>query len=82
MLRPQMQYFTMVAFLILLKLKKENLGINFKKLTNYVNKNFKVKKNKLINNKNGNIVKALILVHVFGHPADPEVAKNSVKNIN
>ena len=61
------------------EVKKENIGINFKKLENYVNKNFSVKKNKLINNKNGNIVKALILVHVFGQPADPEVAKKFCK---
>ena len=60
------------------EVKKENIGINFKKLENYVNKNFSVKKNKLINN-NGNIVKALILVHVFGQPADPEVVKNFCK---
>ena len=55
--------------------KKENFGIDFEKLENYVNKNFKIIKNKLVNKKSRNTVKALILVHVFGHSANPEKAK-------
>ncbi len=47
-----------------------NLGIDVKKLENYLKKITLVKKNKLINKKSKNVIKAIIPTHVFGNACD------------
>ncbi len=46
-----------------------HFGVDTKKLENYLEKNTFVRKNLCINKKTNKIIRALILVHVFGHPA-------------
>ena len=46
-----------------------HFGIDTKKLETYLEKNTYIKKNLCFNKKTNKIIKALILVHVFGHPA-------------
>ena len=48
----------------------ENFGINCIKLENYLNKIVIFKGNKCINKLTGKVIKAIIPVHVFGHPCD------------
>ena len=48
---------------------KEHFGVCPKKLENYLKKNTYIKKNKCINKKTKKIIKAMIIVHIFGHPA-------------
>ncbi len=47
----------------------KHFGIDPEKLENYLKRNTIVKKNKCINKKTRRIIKAIIVVHVFGHPA-------------
>ena len=47
----------------------DHFGIDPKKLDDYLKKNTFIKKNFCINRKTKKIIKALVLVHVFGHPA-------------
>ena len=49
-------------------------GIDFSKLDNYLSKITKIKSNKCYNKKTGRRISALILVHIFGHPANIEQA--------
>ena len=48
---------------------KEHFGVCPKKLENYLKKKTFIKKNKCINKKTKKIIKAMIIVHIFGHPA-------------
>jgi len=48
--------------------ESENLGIDFKKLDNYLSKILYIKKNYSINKKTKKIIKFIIPVHLFGHP--------------
>ncbi|MAT85533.1 MAG: aminotransferase [Euryarchaeota archaeon] len=48
------------------------LGVNCLKLDNYLKKITKIKNGKCINKITGNKIKAIIPVHVFGHPSDIE----------
>ena len=50
----------------------QDFGIDCKKLENYLSKISVIKKNRIINKKTGKIIKAIIPVHVFGHPCDIE----------
>ena len=50
----------------------QDFGIDCKKLENYLTKISIIKKNRIINKKTGKIIKAIIPVHVFGHPCDIE----------
>ena len=50
--------------------KKNNLTIDFKKLDKYLNKISKKYKNRTINKKTNRTIKAIMIVHPFGHPAD------------
>ena len=52
--------------------EEENFGINPDKLNNYLIKNTKIKNNNCYNKKTGNKIAAIIVVHVFGHPAKIE----------
>jgi len=47
----------------------DHFGIDPKKLDDYLKKNTFIKKNFCVNKKTKKIVRALVLVHVFGHPA-------------
>ena len=48
----------------------KNFGINCLKLENYLNKISKLRGNKCINKLTGKVIKAIIPVHVFGHPCN------------
>ena len=48
----------------------ENFGINCIKLENYLKKIVKFEANKCINKFTGRIIKAIIPVHIFGHPCN------------
>ena len=48
----------------------ENFGINCLKLEKYLDKIVKFKGNKSINKLTGKVIKAIIPVHVFGHPCN------------
>ena len=50
----------------------KDFGIDCRKLENYLKKIIVFKNNKSINKKTGRIIKAIIPVHVFGHPCDIE----------
>ena len=49
--------------------EKDHFAIDPKKLDDYLSKNTLIKKNYCLNKKTKKIIRALILVHVFGHPA-------------
>lgn len=60
----------------------ENLGIDPEKLTIYLKKNFYIKNKKTYNNKTRKHVKALIVVHAYGHPAKINDIKILCKKYN
>ena len=60
----------------------ENFGINCLKLENYLNKIVKFKGNKCINKFTGKVIKAIIPVHVFGHPCNIQDIIKIAKKFN
>jgi len=50
--------------------ENQTLGIDIKKLKNYLLKNTYQRNNLCINKKTKNLIKAIIPMHVFGHPSD------------
>ena len=60
----------------------ENFGINCLKLENYLNKISKLRGNKCINKLTGKVIKAIIPVHVFGHPCDIQNIIKIAKKFN
>ena len=60
----------------------ENFGINCKKLENYLNKISKIKGNKCVNKFTGRVIKAIVPVHVFGHPCDIQGIINVAKKFH
>ena len=50
----------------------ENFGVNCDKLEKYLSKSAKIIGNKCINKSTGKVIKAIVPVHVFGHPCDIE----------
>jgi len=50
--------------------KIDNFGVDCKKLENYLMKIVKKNRGKYINKKTGKIIRAIVPVHVFGHPCD------------
>lgn len=59
-----------------------DLGVDINKLKLYVKKNTIFKNNKTYNKKTGRIIKAIIPVHVFGHPCQIEEIVNFCKTRN
>ena len=51
-------------------IEKSSLGVDCLKLDNYLKKISIIKKNKCINKRTGKIIKAIIILHTFGHSAD------------
>tara|TARA_B100000315_G_scaffold149556_1_gene138278 strand:+ start:53 stop:1219 length:1167 start_codon:yes stop_codon:yes gene_type:complete len=62
--------------------KINNLGINCLKLKKYLNKITKFKDNKCINKRTGRVIKAILPVHVFGHPCDIQNIIKIAKEFN
>ena len=60
----------------------KNFGINCLKLENYLNKISKLRGNKCINKLTGKVIKAIIPVHVFGHPCDIQNIIKIAKKFN
>ena len=60
----------------------ENFGINCLKLENYLNKITKFRGNKCINKFTGNVIKAIVPVHVFGHPCNIQDIVKIAKKFN
>ena len=54
------------------EIEDKNFNIDFIKLKKYLKKITKIKGKNCINKKTGRIIKAIIPVHVFGHPVDVE----------
>ena len=48
----------------------DTLGIDIEKLSNYLSDNSYIKENVCINKKSGRAIRAVIPVHIFGHPVD------------
>ena len=63
-------------------IEEKNLGINVKKLNNYLNKIVIKKKNFCINKLTGRKIKAVIPVHIFGHAAKIIAIKELAKKFN
>lgn len=57
-----------------------NLGIDIKKLRYYLEANAQIKNNQCFNKKTGRRIKAIIPVHIFGHPVDMQAIKNLAKD--
>ena len=53
-------------------IEKTNFGIDVKNLESYLKKNTIIKNHRCINKKTKRIIRAIIPVHVFGHPCDME----------
>ena len=53
-------------------IEKNSLGVDCLKLNNYLKKISVIKKNKCVNKKSGKTIKAIIVLHTFGHAADIE----------
>jgi aminotransferase in exopolysaccharide biosynthesis len=60
----------------------KNFGINCLKLENYLNKISKLRGNKCINKLTGKVIKAIIPVHVFGHPCNIQDIIKIAKKFN
>ena len=60
----------------------ENFGINCLKLENYLNKITKFRGNQCINKFTGNVIKAIMPVHVFGHPCNIQDIVKIAKKFN
>ena len=60
----------------------ENFGINCLKLENYLNKISKFEGNKCINKLTGKVIKAIVPVHVFGHPCNIQDIIKIAKKFN
>ena len=56
-------------------IEKENFTIDTDKLSKYLSQTLKRKRNFYINKKTGNIVKAIMPVHPYGHPCDMKSIK-------
>jgi len=63
-------------------IEEKNLGINVKKLNNYLNKIAIKKRNFCINKLTGRKIKAVIPVHIFGHAAKIIAIKELAKKFN
>ena len=62
--------------------ESETLGVDPIKLKSYLNKIVKKKKNISYNKKTGKIIKALIILHVFGHPCKINEIKKVCREFN
>ena len=60
----------------------ENFGINCLNLENYLNKITKFRGNECINKFTGNVIKAIMPVHVFGHPCNIQDIVKIAKKFN
>jgi len=60
----------------------KNFGINCLKLENYLNKISKLRGTKCINKLTGKVIKAIVPVHVFGHPCDIQNIIEIAKKFN
>ena len=60
----------------------ETFGVDALKLKNYLQKNTILRKGKCINKKTKQTIKALIVVHIFGHPVNMDEIKNVAENFN
>jgi len=60
----------------------ENFGVNFKKLEQYLKNNTFIKNQNTYNKKTGRIIKAIIPVHIFGHPCEIDKIVNLCKKYN
>ena len=62
--------------------KINNFGINCLKLKKYLNKITKFKNSKCINKRTGRVIKAILPVHVFGHPCNIQNIIKIAKEFN
>ena len=63
-------------------IEEEHFGINVKKLERYLNNITIIKKNVCINKLTGREIKAIIPVHVFGHPLEIDKLMELAKKFN
>jgi perosamine synthetase len=62
--------------------KIDDFGVDCQKLENYLKKITKFKNGNCINKSSGNVIKAIIPVHIFGHPCKIEKIKKIAKKFN
>lgn len=60
----------------------KNFGVNYNKLENYLKKNTFKKNKKTFNKKTGRVIRAIIPVHIFGHPCEIDKIVNLCKKYN
>ena len=62
--------------------EEKTLGVDAKKLERYLEKKTKMVNKNCINKNTGNIIKILIVTHIFGHPAEIEKLIKIAKRFN
>lgn len=70
------------ADLLLADIEAKNLGLDFDKLEIFFKNNVIFKNKNSYLKKNNKVIRAIILLHTFGHPADLYKAKNFCKKYN
>ena len=63
-------------------INKQDLGIDVEKLEEYLKKNTKLVKNKLINKLSKNTIRAVVPTHVYGNPMDLDKLSHLCKRYN
>ena len=63
-------------------INKHDLGIDVEKLEEYLKKNTKLVKNKLINKLSKNTIRAVVPTHVYGNPMDLDKLSHLCKRYN
>jgi perosamine synthetase len=61
---------------------KNTLGVDLAKLHRYLLENTKVVNNQCVNNKTGSIIRAVVPMHTFGHPADMDALLHLAEEFN
>ena len=60
--------------------EEKTLGIDFRKLADYLKKNTEIRKGGCFNLKTGRRIKAVLPMHTFGHPVDLDPLSDVCKN--
>tara|TARA_B100001093_G_scaffold520336_1_gene614814 strand:+ start:4544 stop:5758 length:1215 start_codon:yes stop_codon:yes gene_type:complete len=63
-------------------IESKTLGVNFKKLKEYLSKNTKLKNGYCLNKKTKKPIRAIMLMHTFGHPNNLKDLRKIIKKFN
>ena len=70
------------ASIIFIDIEEKTMGVDPSKLKEFLKYNTYQRNKKCINKKTGRVIKSLILLHTFGHPADIEAIIKITKDYN